>query len=227
MEKRFRVGIVGLSAERGWATTAHIPALRALSDVFEIAGVANTSLASAQAAAAAFDIPRAFESVAELVASPDIDVVVVTVKVPFHKEVVAAALEAGKNVYCEWPLGNGLAEATELARLANETKALAVIGTQAIASPEVQFIRKLVAEGYIGDVLSSTYISAGVSWGEPYRAVTLMPWTPKTARPCCRSLVDMRLRPCKVYWGRSAKLMRYCRSVGKPCAPSKRGRASR
>ena len=30
MEKRFRVGIVGLSAERGWATIAHIPALRAL-----------------------------------------------------------------------------------------------------------------------------------------------------------------------------------------------------
>lgn len=166
MEKRFRVGIVGLSAERGWATTAHIPALRALSDVFEIAGVANTSLASAQAAAAAFDIPRAFESVAELVASPDIDAVVVTVKVPYHREVVAAALAAGKSVYCEWPLGNGLAEATELARLANETKALAVIGTQAIASPEVQFVRQLVADGYIGDVLSSTYISAGVSWGE-------------------------------------------------------------
>jgi predicted dehydrogenase len=166
MEKRFRVGIVGLSAERGWATTAHIPALRALGDVFEIAGVANTSLASAQAAAAAFDIPRAFRNVAALVASPDIDVVVVTVKVPYHKEVVAAALQAGKQVYCEWPLGNGLAEATELARLANETKALAVIGTQAIASPEVHFIRQLVADGYVGDVLSSTYISAGVSWGD-------------------------------------------------------------
>ncbi|MFK4445364.1 putative dehydrogenase [Caballeronia udeis] len=166
MEKRSRVGIVGLSAERGWATMAHIPALRALADVFEIAGVANTSLVSAQAAAAAFDIPGAFASVAELVASPDIDVVVVTVKVPYHREVVAAALAAGKNVYCEWPLGNGLAEATELASLANETKTQAVVGTQAIASPEVQFIRKLVADGYVGEVLSSTYISAGVSWGE-------------------------------------------------------------
>ncbi|WP_168788677.1 Gfo/Idh/MocA family protein [Paraburkholderia aromaticivorans] len=165
MEKRFRVGIVGLSAERGWATTAHIPALRALPDVFELAGVANTSLASAQVAATAFDIPRAFGNVAELVASPDIDVVVVTVKVPYHKEVVAAALEAGKAVYCEWPLGNGLAEATELAQLAKKAKVPAVIGTQAIASPEVRFIRELIAQGYVGDVLSSTYISAGVSWG--------------------------------------------------------------
>jgi predicted dehydrogenase len=102
MNKRFRIGIVGLSAERGWATMAHIPALRALSDVFEIAGVANTSLASAQAAAAAFDIPRAFENVAELVASPDIDVVVVTVKVPYHKEVVEAALVNGR-LAMDWP----------------------------------------------------------------------------------------------------------------------------
>ncbi|MFM0221922.1 Gfo/Idh/MocA family protein [Paraburkholderia dipogonis] len=166
MEKRFRVGIVGLSAERGWATTAHIPALRALSDVFELAGVANTSLASAQAAGAAFGIPRAFENVAELVASPDIDVVVVTVKVPYHREVVAAALEAGKSVYCEWPLGNGIDEATELAELAKKKGVLAVAGTQAIASPEVEFVRKLVTDGYVGDVLSSTYIGAGFSWGE-------------------------------------------------------------
>ena len=118
MKKRFRVGIVGVSAERGWGTAAHIPALRALSDVFETAGVANTSLASAKAAAAAFGIPRAFENVAELVNSPDIDVVAVAVKVPHHREVVTAALEAGKHVYCEWPLGNGLAEAIELAELA-------------------------------------------------------------------------------------------------------------
>ena len=166
MEQRFRVGMVGLSAERGWATAAHIPALRALSDVFELAGVANTSLASAQAAAAAFDIPRAFENVAELVASPDIDLVVVTVKVPYHREVVAAALEAGKSVYCEWPLGNGLAEATELAQLARKKGVLAVAGTQAVASPDVQFVRKLVAQGYVGGVLSSTYVSAGVTWGD-------------------------------------------------------------
>jgi len=166
MKRRIRVGIVGLSAERGWGTTAHIPALRALPEVFEIAGVANTSLASAQAAAAAFDIPHAFENVAALVAAPDIDLVAVTVKVAHHREVVVAALEAGKRVYCEWPLGNGLAEAVELARLAREKKALTVVGTQAIASPEVEFVRKLVADGFVGDVLSSTFLGNGFTWGD-------------------------------------------------------------
>jgi len=47
MDKPLRVGIIGLGAERGWATTAHIPALHALSGDFELAGVANTSLAHA------------------------------------------------------------------------------------------------------------------------------------------------------------------------------------
>ena len=47
-EQRFRVGIVGLEPGRGWAARAHVPALRALSDNYEIVGVANTSLTSAQ-----------------------------------------------------------------------------------------------------------------------------------------------------------------------------------
>ena len=62
MGKRFRVGIVGLSAKRGWAAAAHLPALRALSDDFDLIGVANSSPASAESAAAAFGLPRAFES---------------------------------------------------------------------------------------------------------------------------------------------------------------------
>ncbi len=166
MNKRFRVGVVGVSAERGWGTAAHVPALRALSDLFETAGVANTSLASAKAAAVAFGIPRTFENVAELVNSPGIDVVAVAVKVPHHREVVTAALEAGKHVYCEWPLGNGLAEAIELAELAKRSKVRAVVGTQATASPEVELVRKMVADGYVGDVLSSTYLGSGPTWGD-------------------------------------------------------------
>jgi predicted dehydrogenase len=165
MHNLLRVGIIGLRAERGWAAAAHIPALRVLSQDFAFAGVANTSLASSRAAATAFGLPKAFESAAELVASPEVDVVVVTVKVPCHRELVREALNAGKAVYCEWPLGNGLAEAMELARLANEATIPGVVGLQAIASPEVEYVRKIVADGYVGEVLSSTYIGAGITWG--------------------------------------------------------------
>ena len=166
MKDRIRVGIVGLKAERGWANAAHIPALRALSDDIEVVGVANTNRASAEAAVNAFGLGRAYDSVDTLVASPDIDVVVVTVKVPHHLDLVTKVLEAGKNVYCEWPLGNGLAEAEQLAALAKRKQVVAVVGTQAVVSPEVQFARDLVADGFVGEVRSTTYVGSGFTWGD-------------------------------------------------------------
>jgi predicted dehydrogenase len=165
MNRRFRVGIVGQIDGRG-STEAHIQALRVLADDFDIAGVANAGPTSAQETAASFGIPRAFDSVAALVASDDIDVVMFTEHVPRHHEVVAAAIEAGKDIYCEWPLGSGLTEASELTRLANETGVLAVVGARAIVSPELDYIRRLVADGFVGDVLSSTYLDTGFGWGD-------------------------------------------------------------
>ena len=123
-EQRFKVGIVGLEPGRSWAARAHVPALQSLAASYEIVGVANTSLASAEKARAAAGLPRAFTNVAELVSAPEVDIVSVTVKVPHHLEIVRAALNAGKHVYCEWPLGNGLAEAEELAVLATSKKVL-------------------------------------------------------------------------------------------------------
>ena len=163
--ERFRVGIVGLQPGRSWAARAHIPALRALSESYEIVGVANTSLASAEKAAAATGLPRAFADVAELVATPEIDVVTVAVKVPHHLEIVKAAIEAGKHVYCEWPLGNGLAEAKELATLARAKGILGVAGTQARVAPEIEYLRQLIADGFVGDVLSTTLVGRGGGWG--------------------------------------------------------------
>ena len=161
-----RVGIVGLQQGRSWAAKAHVPALRALSADFVIAGIANTTLASAVQAAAALDRgPRPFASVADLVASPDIDVVSVTVRVPHHLDVVKTAITAGKHVYCEWPLGNGLAEAQELARLAKEKGVLGVVGTQACLAPEILYLKQLIADGFVGEVLSTTLIARGGGWG--------------------------------------------------------------
>lgn len=137
---------------------------------------ANTSLASGQAAAQACGIPHAFAGVDALVASDQIDIVAVTVKVPHHLDIVSRALRAGKHVYCEWPLGNGLAEAVELAALARESDRLCVIGTQARVAPEMEHMRQLVAGGYVGQVLSSTLVGSGVVWGpviDPPNAYTM------------------------------------------------------
>ena len=164
-KRRFGVGIVGLQPGRSWSAIAHIPALRSLPNYYDIVGVANTSSRSAAAAAAALQIPVAFANAAELISHPDVDIVAVTVKVPHHYEIVSAAIAAGKMVYCEWPLGNGLAEAEDLANLARAKRVPCVVGTQARAAPEMEYLRQLIAEGFVGEVLSSTLIGSGMAWG--------------------------------------------------------------
>jgi predicted dehydrogenase len=94
-----------------------------------------------------------------------VDVVAITVKVPHHLELATAALEAGKAVYCEWPLGNGLKEAETLAALAKRHGVLAVAGLQARSAPSIAYLRDLITQGYVGEVLSTTLIGSGMGWG--------------------------------------------------------------
>lgn len=159
-----RVGIIGMQIDQSWAAIAHVPALREIAG-YEISAVSTTRQESAEAAAAHYGIPQAFVGHQALVTSPDVDLVAVTVKVPAHFELVTAAIEAGKHVYCEWPLGNGLAEAQQMAELARAHNVRAIVGLQACVSPTISYARDLVAEGYIGEVLSSSLIGTGISWG--------------------------------------------------------------
>jgi predicted dehydrogenase len=171
--KRIRVGIIGANPDRGWAAQAHIPALRSLSEDFEITALSTSRRESANAARKLFGVPAAFDNHQELVNSPTVDVVAVTVKVPYHLEVATAALKAGKAVYCEWPLGNGLNEAETLAALAKKQGVLAVAGLQARSAPSVAYVRDLIEHGYVGEVLSTTLIGSGMGWGptvEPVNA---------------------------------------------------------
>src|SRR5437016_13818122 len=172
-DKRIRVGIIGANPDRGWAAEAHIPALKSLSDDFEITALSTSRRESADAASKLFDVPVAFDNHDDLVNRADVDVVAITVKVPHHFELATAAITAGKAVYCEWPLGNGLREAERLAALAKQQGVLAVAGLQARAAPSVLYVRDLVRQGYVGEVLSTTLIGPGMGWGptvEPYNA---------------------------------------------------------
>src|SRR5437899_2473034 len=163
--KRIRVGIIGANPDRGWAAQAHIPALKSLSDDFEITALSTSRRESAEAAKKLFGVPAAFDNHRDLVNSAAVDVVAVTVKVPHHLELATAALEAGKAVYCEWPLGNGLQEAESLAALAKKKGVLAVAGLQARSAPAVAYVRDLVKQGYVGEVLSTTLVGSGMGWG--------------------------------------------------------------
>ena len=173
---KIRVGIVGLSPQRGFASIAHIPALHALSD-FEIAAVSTTRQESADAAARHFGIPLAFSNAEDLARHPGVDLVTVTVKVPDDYRPVMAAIDAGKHVYCEWPLGRNTAEAQEMLEAAERKGVRHAVGLQGQWSPTINYVKDLVADGYVGKVLTATSAVPRIGrlcWTAPTRPISRM-----------------------------------------------------
>lgn len=162
--KTIGVGIVGLSADKGWARATHVPAIRAV-DGYELRALSASSPAAAARSGEVHGVPATFTSAAELAACDEVDLVVVTVKVPEHRELVTAALDAGKAVLCEWPLGNGLAETEKLAELARQREIPTAVGLQARSNPALTYLRDLIQDGYVGEVLSTSILGFGMAWG--------------------------------------------------------------
>src|SRR2546427_11481823 len=160
-ESTLGVGIIGVSPVRGWAATAHIPALRALPN-YEIRALSGHSAESAREAGEVFGVSAVFSDHRQLVSHADVDVVAVTVKVPQHRELGSAALAAGKAVYCEWPLGRDLDDARAMAELAAKQGVRTVVGLQARQAPAIEFVQELLSEGYVGEVLSTTMLGLSV-----------------------------------------------------------------
>src|SRR5207248_9854427 len=117
---------------------------------YEIRALSAHNGESARAAGDVFGVSAVFSDHEQLVTQPDIDVVAVTVKVPHHRELVSAALAAGKAVYCEWPLGRDLADAQAMAALAAEQDAHTAVGLQARQAPAIEFVQELLGNEYVG-----------------------------------------------------------------------------
>ena len=151
------MGIVGATVTQGgsgWGANAHVPALKALPD-YELTAVCTAHEETAKASAAAFGAARGFHRFSDMAAHPEVDLIVVCVRVPGHRELVMAGLQAGKAVLCEWPLGATLAEAHEMAGLARQRSLPTIVGLQARSDPAILYARDLVQSGYIGEVLTA------------------------------------------------------------------------
>src|ERR1700740_716239 len=162
--RKIGVRIVGGNPSRGFASIAHIPALKALPD-FEISAVCTTRQDSAEAAARHYGVPLAFCDAEKLAQHPDVDLVTVSVKVPDHYVPVMAAIEAGKPVYCEWPLGRNTDEAARMRDAANRKGVRHAVGLQGQVSPAINYTKDLIADGYVGRVLSAVMIGCAPNWG--------------------------------------------------------------
>ena len=73
--------------------------------------------------------------------------VAVVVRAPSHYEPTKAAIEAGKHVFTEWPLGRNTAEAEELATLARDKGVQTAVGLQSRVSPALLYVKEQIEAG--------------------------------------------------------------------------------
>ena len=171
-----RVGLIGANVHAGWGGSVHARVINGLPE-FELAAVATAHRETAEESASHFGARFAFDDYHALAVHPEVDLVSVAVRVPYHHQMVMAALEAGKHVFCEWPLGATLAQAEEMAALANARGVRHMVGLQNRADPVHQEARRLIEAGYVGRLVTTrlTLISGGGLEREQRRAYQVDP----------------------------------------------------
>ncbi len=152
-QQPIRIGLIGANIHQGWSPRAHLPALAAHPD-FDLSAVCTTRRESADEAMAAFNAGSAWDDYNRMLADADIEAATISLRVPLHYEPTMASLKAGKHTFTEWPLGRTTAEAVEMAELARLKGVRTAVGLQARANPAMVHLRNLVANGYVGRVMT-------------------------------------------------------------------------
>jgi len=122
-------------------------------DEHQVLAVAARNLDSAKAFAKTHEIPKAYGSYDELVKNPDIDVVYIGSVNPQHLSMVKLALNNGKHVLCEKPLGINVRETKEMLDLAKSKNLFLMEAIWSRFFPVYQELRKQLDNGSMGDVL--------------------------------------------------------------------------
>jgi predicted dehydrogenase len=145
-----RVGIVGANGGKDrWGARAHLPAVMAVPEA-ELMAVCTAHEETAKLAQQRSGAPLAFWDYRDMMQSPQIDLVTVAVRISMHHPIVLAALEAGKHVFCEWPLALDSSQAGAMSTLAAAKGVSHAVGTQARFSPGIMYAKELMEQAYVG-----------------------------------------------------------------------------
>ena len=127
----------------------------------QVVGCATRSPERANAAAAEHGI-RSFDSVSELLAAPEVDVVLNITTPLAHAETTEAALDAGKHVYVEKPITAALPDALRLVATAEQAGLLLGSAPDTFLGSAAQTARRAVDDGLIGDPIGvAGFITSG------------------------------------------------------------------
>lgn len=145
MKDKVRVGLIGSQ----FISTIHADALRRCPHA-ELAAVASPTPEHVRSFAATHGIPRSFTDYRELLAQPDIDMVVVGVPNDWHCRVTVDAAAAGKHVVMEKPLCLNLAEADRMIAACRQAGVKLMYAEELCFAPKYVRLKQLLDSGALG-----------------------------------------------------------------------------
>ncbi len=149
--KTTKIGIVGIGAISG----IYLENITNTFKEIEIIGVCDLIRERAENAVEKYNIPKLYKDMYELFDDPEVDIVLNLTRPYEHYEVSKAALNAGKHVYSEKPLGASLQEGRELLARRKEKGLMLGGAPDTFLGAGIQTCRKLIEDGYIGAPLGA------------------------------------------------------------------------
>ncbi len=126
-----------------------------------VVAVASRSAEKAEAFAGRHGIPRSYGSYEQLVADPDVDVVYIAAPHTEHRRLALLAIDAGKHVLVEKPMGVSAADAAEIVAAARMAGVFAMEAMWSRFLPQTTIIRRLIDDGVLGDLAGAAATFAG------------------------------------------------------------------
>jgi predicted dehydrogenase len=147
------VGVIGM----GWMGFVHARAYRAVWDRFHEQGLkarlvicADDVLARAREAQERLGFEQSASDWRQVATHPEVDVVSITTPNYLHFEMIRAAAEAKKHVFCEKPVGCSGRQTAEITGITRRAGVLTWVGYNYRWAPLVQYARQLIADGQLG-----------------------------------------------------------------------------
>ena len=146
-----RVGIIGT----GLIAKEHAQALVMVKDTARLAAAADIDAVRLEAFGTAHLVRRRYREPMELIADSEVDLVAITTPPAAHEELVTAALEKGKSVFCEKPLAHSLASAARIAEMERRHPGRLAVSYQLRCDPYYRRLQWLCRNGWIGEIQSA------------------------------------------------------------------------
>ncbi len=164
MAQNVRVGIIGAG---GIARSRHLPGLKKVADV-EVVVACNRTRETAEQFAREFGIPDVETDWRKVIERADLDAVFIAAPPILHAEATVAALEAGKHVFCQARMARNVAEAQQMLARARQAPSLVTMLCPSPVGMRVdRFLKKLIADGYLGRLLTVHATSFNASYADP------------------------------------------------------------